>query len=51
MSTELRSFEQSAEGVTAVLAKDGVLETFNTKWVIGADGAKGEMQSILNAVG
>ncbi|KAG1862632.1 FAD-binding monooxygenase, partial [Suillus subluteus] len=40
MGTELRSFEQSDEGVTAVLEKDGTLETFDTKWVIGADGAK-----------
>ncbi|KAG2052432.1 hypothetical protein BDR06DRAFT_957725 [Suillus hirtellus] len=41
MGTELRSFEQSDEGVMAVLAKNGILETFNTKWVIGADGARG----------
>ncbi|KAG2749040.1 hypothetical protein P692DRAFT_20954002 [Suillus brevipes Sb2] len=40
MGTELRSFEQSEEGVTAVLAKSDVLETFDTKWMIGADGAK-----------
>jgi 2-polyprenyl-6-methoxyphenol hydroxylase-like FAD-dependent oxidoreductase len=46
MGTELRSFEQSEKGVTAVLAKNGILETFDTKWVIGADGAKGEMRSI-----
>ncbi|KAG2153628.1 uncharacterized protein EDB93DRAFT_1248532 [Suillus bovinus] len=47
MGTELRSFEQSDEGVTAVLAKDGILETFNTKWVIGADGAKGIVRKQL----
>ncbi|KIK37211.1 hypothetical protein CY34DRAFT_471216 [Suillus luteus UH-Slu-Lm8-n1] len=41
MGTELRSFEQFDKGVTAVLAKNGILETFDTKWVIGADGAKG----------
>ncbi|KAG2358921.1 FAD binding domain-containing protein [Suillus spraguei] len=41
MGTELRSVEQSDEGVTAVLAKNDILETFDTKWVIGADGAKG----------
>ncbi|KAG2153629.1 FAD binding domain-containing protein [Suillus bovinus] len=40
MGTELRSFEQSDEGVMVVLAKDGISETFDTKWVIGADGAK-----------
>jgi 2-polyprenyl-6-methoxyphenol hydroxylase-like FAD-dependent oxidoreductase len=39
--TELRSLEQSDDGVTAVLAKNETLETFHTKWVIGADGAKG----------
>ncbi|KAG1825090.1 FAD binding domain-containing protein [Suillus variegatus] len=40
MGTELRSFEQSDEGVTAVLANNGISETFDTKWIIGADGAK-----------
>ncbi|KAG0708275.1 FAD binding domain-containing protein [Suillus ampliporus] len=40
MGTELRSFEQSEEGVTAVLVKNGVLEIFDAKWMIGADGAK-----------
>jgi 2-polyprenyl-6-methoxyphenol hydroxylase-like FAD-dependent oxidoreductase len=39
--TELRSFEQSDEGIAAVLAKNEVLETFHTKWMVGADGAKG----------
>ncbi|KAG2154028.1 hypothetical protein DEU56DRAFT_907487 [Suillus clintonianus] len=29
------------EGVTAVITKNGILETFGTKWMIGADGAKG----------
>ena len=38
---ELRSFEQSDEGVTAVLVKNEISETVHTKWVIGADGAKG----------
>ncbi|KAG1745499.1 FAD binding domain-containing protein [Suillus paluster] len=47
MSTELRSFEQSDQGVTAVLAKNGILETFNTKWMIGADGAKGVVRKQL----
>ncbi|KAG1886905.1 uncharacterized protein F5891DRAFT_967697, partial [Suillus fuscotomentosus] len=43
MGTELCSFvkEQSGEGVTTVLAKNGILETFDTKWMVGADGAKG----------
>jgi 2-polyprenyl-6-methoxyphenol hydroxylase-like FAD-dependent oxidoreductase len=45
MGTELRSFEQFDEGVTAVLAKNGILETFDTKWIVGADGAKGELRS------
>jgi 2-polyprenyl-6-methoxyphenol hydroxylase-like FAD-dependent oxidoreductase len=49
MGTELRSFEQSDEGVTAILEKNGISETFDTKWIIGADGAKGETQ--LNASG
>jgi 2-polyprenyl-6-methoxyphenol hydroxylase-like FAD-dependent oxidoreductase len=39
--TELRSFEQSDEGITAILAKNDILETVHTKWMIGADGAKG----------
>jgi len=39
--TELRSLEQSDEDITAVLAKNGVLETFHAKWIVGADGAKG----------
>jgi 2-polyprenyl-6-methoxyphenol hydroxylase-like FAD-dependent oxidoreductase len=42
MGTELRSFEQSDEGVTTILTNNGISETFDTKWVIGADGAKGE---------
>ncbi|KAG1870469.1 FAD binding domain-containing protein [Suillus tomentosus] len=47
MGTELRSFEQSDEGVTAVLAKNGILETFDTKWIVGADGAKGVVRKQL----
>ncbi|KAG1844656.1 FAD binding domain-containing protein [Suillus subalutaceus] len=47
MDTELRSFEQSDEGVTAVLAKNGTLETFDTKWMIGADGAKSVVRKQL----
>ncbi|KAG1865749.1 FAD binding domain-containing protein [Suillus tomentosus] len=47
MGTELRSFEQSDEGVTAVLAKNGILETFHTKWLIGADGARGIVRKQL----
>ncbi|KAG0702988.1 FAD binding domain-containing protein [Suillus ampliporus] len=50
MGTELRSFEQSAEGVTAVLARNGILETFDTKWMIGADGAKGVVRKQLGLV-
>ncbi|KAG2128040.1 FAD binding domain-containing protein [Suillus bovinus] len=47
MGTELRSFEQSDKGVTAVLAKNGILETFDAKWLIGADGAKGIVRKQL----
>ncbi|KAG1884186.1 FAD binding domain-containing protein [Suillus subluteus] len=47
MDTELRSFEQSDEGVIAVLAKNGTLETFDTKWMIGADGAKSVVRKQL----
>ncbi|KAG1791729.1 FAD binding domain-containing protein [Suillus plorans] len=47
MGTELRSFEQSDEGVTAVLAKNDTSETFDTKWIIGADGAKGIVRKQL----
>ncbi|OAX38814.1 hypothetical protein K503DRAFT_132137 [Rhizopogon vinicolor AM-OR11-026] len=49
--TELRSFKQSDEEVTAILAKkqgeDEILETFTTKWMIGADGAKGVVRKQL----
>ncbi|KAG1743424.1 FAD binding domain-containing protein [Suillus lakei] len=49
--TELRSFKQSDEGVTAVLAKkqgdDEILETFDTKWMIGADGGKSVVRKQL----
>ncbi|KAG2035875.1 hypothetical protein BDR03DRAFT_961209 [Suillus americanus] len=31
MGAELCSFEQSDEGVTAILAKNGISETFDTK--------------------
>ncbi|KIK47456.1 hypothetical protein CY34DRAFT_799419 [Suillus luteus UH-Slu-Lm8-n1] len=47
MGTELRSFEQSDEGVTAILTNNGMSETFDTKWVIGADGAKGVVRKQL----
>ncbi|KAG2066518.1 FAD/NAD(P)-binding domain-containing protein [Suillus decipiens] len=47
MGTELRSLEQSDEGVTAVLARNGILEAVDTKWVIGADGAKGIVRKQL----
>ncbi|KAG1882172.1 FAD binding domain-containing protein [Suillus subluteus] len=47
MSTELRSFEQSDEGITTVLAKNGIPETFDTKWIIGADGAKSVVRKQL----
>ncbi|KAG2350007.1 hypothetical protein BDR05DRAFT_994962 [Suillus weaverae] len=41
VGTELRSFEQSNEVITAILVKNAVSETFDTKWMNGADGAKG----------
>ncbi|KAG1745373.1 FAD binding domain-containing protein [Suillus paluster] len=47
MGSELRSFKQSEEGVTAVLEKNGILETFDTKWMIGADGAKSVVRKQL----
>ncbi|KAG1720137.1 FAD binding domain-containing protein [Suillus lakei] len=47
MGTELRSFKQSEKGITAVLEKNGILETFDTKWMIGADGAKGVVRKQL----
>ncbi|KAG1821882.1 FAD binding domain-containing protein [Suillus subaureus] len=47
MGTELCSFEQFDEGVTAILAKDGISETFDTKWIIGADGAKSVVRKQL----
>ncbi|KAG2048023.1 hypothetical protein BDR06DRAFT_984961 [Suillus hirtellus] len=40
MGTELCSFKQCDEGVTTSLVKNGISETFDTKWMIGADGAK-----------
>ncbi|KAG2118464.1 FAD binding domain-containing protein [Suillus clintonianus] len=47
MGTELRSFEQSDVGVTAVLARNGILETFDAKWLIGTDGAKSVVRKQL----
>ncbi|KAG2362747.1 FAD binding domain-containing protein [Suillus spraguei] len=47
MGTELRSFEQSDQGVTAIITKDSITETFDTKWIIGADGAKGVVRKQL----
>ncbi|KAG1845152.1 FAD-binding monooxygenase [Suillus subluteus] len=47
MGTELRSFEQSDEGVTAILAKNGISETVDTKWIIGADGAKSSFACVV----
>jgi 2-polyprenyl-6-methoxyphenol hydroxylase-like FAD-dependent oxidoreductase len=36
--TALGSFEQSDEGVSAVIVKDGEAETINVRWLIGCDG-------------
>jgi 2-polyprenyl-6-methoxyphenol hydroxylase-like FAD-dependent oxidoreductase len=36
--TALESFEQSAEGVTAVVVKDGATETVAARWLVGCDG-------------
>jgi 2-polyprenyl-6-methoxyphenol hydroxylase-like FAD-dependent oxidoreductase len=36
--TALGSFEQSGEGVSAVVAKDGVAETVTARWLVGCDG-------------
>ncbi|KAG1869479.1 hypothetical protein F4604DRAFT_1773484 [Suillus subluteus] len=47
MGAELRSFEQSDESVTAILAKNWhISETFDTKWIMGADGATGGMREL-----
>ncbi|KAG0694622.1 hypothetical protein DFH29DRAFT_880596 [Suillus ampliporus] len=40
MGAELLSFKQSGDGDTAVLAKNSILETLDTKWMIGAAGAR-----------
>ncbi|KAG2063495.1 hypothetical protein BDR04DRAFT_404281 [Suillus decipiens] len=45
VDTKLRSFEQSDEGVVAVLMKNDILKTPDTKWMIGANGAKDEARS------
>ncbi|MEU5263717.1 FAD-dependent oxidoreductase [Amycolatopsis sp. NPDC021455] len=34
----LDSFEQSGEGVSAVVVKDGVTETIGARWLVGCDG-------------
>ncbi|KAG2118485.1 FAD binding domain-containing protein [Suillus clintonianus] len=47
MGTELCSFAQFDEGVIAVVVKNGISETFDTKWIIGADGAKGVVRKQL----
>jgi hypothetical protein len=44
MGTELRVFEQSDDGDTAVLARNAILATFAIKRIVGTNGAKGEMQ-------
>ena len=36
--TALESFEQSAEGVSAVVVKDGEAETVTARWLVGCDG-------------
>ncbi|WP_290059402.1 FAD-dependent oxidoreductase [Amycolatopsis solani] len=36
--TALETFEQSADGVTAVLVKDGGTETVTARWLAGCDG-------------
>jgi 2-polyprenyl-6-methoxyphenol hydroxylase-like FAD-dependent oxidoreductase len=45
LATELRSFEQHPDHVTAhlVIARDGQesIETANYDWIIGADGGRG----------
>ncbi|KAG2131334.1 FAD binding domain-containing protein [Suillus clintonianus] len=52
--TELRSFTQSDEGVAAVLAKkqgdDEILEIFDAKWMIGADGGKSTVRKQLGVM-
>ncbi|KAH7925919.1 hypothetical protein BV22DRAFT_1128595 [Leucogyrophana mollusca] len=45
VGTELRSFEQSSDGVIAKVAKqrgnEEVLETIEASWLVGTDGARG----------
>ncbi|KAH7925947.1 hypothetical protein BV22DRAFT_398881 [Leucogyrophana mollusca] len=52
LETELRSFEQFPDHVTAhIVKKQGdkkVLETFEASWLIGTDGAKGVVRKGLN---
>ncbi|MFE0021616.1 FAD-dependent oxidoreductase [Amycolatopsis sp. NPDC059021] len=37
-STALASFEQSDDGVSAVVVRDGVAETITARWLVGCDG-------------
>ncbi|KAH7913166.1 FAD binding domain-containing protein [Hygrophoropsis aurantiaca] len=52
LGTELRSFEQFPDHVTAHIAKkqgdEEVLETFDASWLIGTDGAKGVVRKGLD---
>jgi 2-polyprenyl-6-methoxyphenol hydroxylase-like FAD-dependent oxidoreductase len=36
--TSLQSFEQSGEGVSALIVRGGVVETFAASWLVGCDG-------------
>ncbi|KZT07591.1 monooxygenase [Laetiporus sulphureus 93-53] len=51
LGTELRGFEQSADGVTVQIArKEGeheTLETVTCRWLVGADGGKGVVRKQL----
>ncbi|KZT07592.1 monooxygenase [Laetiporus sulphureus 93-53] len=51
LGTELRSFEQSADRVTAQIVKKNedleVFETVTCRWLVGADGGKGVVRNQL----
>lgn len=36
--TRLESFEQSKEGVSALVDRDGVIEAIKSRWIVGCDG-------------
>ncbi|MFI9388413.1 FAD-dependent monooxygenase [Kutzneria sp. NPDC052558] len=47
LDTELVGFEQDSEGVTAVVARDGVRHTVRADYLVGADGARSGIRESL----